>query len=124
MSEYQPPDDSVRIERNKRYAVRNYQEGKCISCGKDKGDSPYKRRCSDCVVKDRVRHQIKLKFKPWSGGRGRIPKTCIICHALRGKHRDTCTAKVMPFVPSEAGKDAVDRKLITDSKPVVDSQEE
>lgn len=70
-----------KLSRQKRWAVACYQRGGCINCGKPRGSSPYKRHCSKCAIKHRVRMERKKNMRPWRpGGRGRPPLIKVVAN--------------------------------------------
>lgn len=66
--------NELGISRQALYKVKRFQEGKCINCGKDRKDSPYKRLCARCM--ERIRHNAekRLHMKPWKKGKRGRPR--------------------------------------------------
>ncbi len=42
------------ISRQRKYQIRNQSEGRCVQCGKDRGDSVNKKYCNECRIKNNI----------------------------------------------------------------------
>ena len=56
------------------WQTKQFIAGNCVTCGKPRGDSPFKRKCIACGKKTTQRARKKLRGKYWvPGGPGRPP---------------------------------------------------
>jgi len=57
-----------------RWRAKNFGLGKCITCGKDKGSSPYLRICTACANRHKKRRRKTNGSVAWvAGSPGRPP---------------------------------------------------
>jgi hypothetical protein len=70
-----PPNEPVKkMARQRRWEDRKRAEGKCIICGRPKGDSPYALWCRRHGALHKLRGQKKRRnVKPGSKPKGRQP---------------------------------------------------
>jgi hypothetical protein len=60
------------------WRARKLAEGKCVNCGQDRGESPYKNTCVECGGKPAKRRRRRLGGQRWrEGKRGRPPLTVV-----------------------------------------------
>lgn len=66
--------EKPKVLRQTKWKIKKYRNKRCINCGKLRGQSPYKRRCVKCAVRQRVKHGKAYNHIPWKPGmRGRPP---------------------------------------------------
>lgn len=67
---------SLKHAPQRSWQARQDAAGRCINCGKERGDSPYKRKCRACGPKPGERQRARLGARKWEAGRpGRKPLT-------------------------------------------------
>jgi hypothetical protein len=62
------------LDRRLKYKIAMYRRGRCVNCGKKRGDSLFKRLCTECGGNARLARRKRLGLKPWKpGSPGRTP---------------------------------------------------
>jgi len=63
-----------RVSRQVRWQIKMSLQGKCVSCGRECGLSPYRNRCLNCGRKRTQANRRLQGTRPWKpGGPGRPP---------------------------------------------------